>query len=90
MEVPSNINPALLEQVARWLASSEAPPDIGTAGPEQVAPVLKTTVDGLAQMRYRGTGPKFCKVGRKVVYRWSDVRAYLDANNFQSTEEVPA
>jgi hypothetical protein len=89
VEVPSNINTAALEQVARWLASSEAPSDIGTAAPEQVAPVLKTTVDGLAQMRYRGTGPKFCKVSvRKVVYRWSDVRAYLEARNFQNSQEA--
>ncbi len=68
----------------------EIPSDINTASPEQVAPVLNTTVDGLSQMRYRGTGPKFCKVGRKVIYRWSDVRDYLDANNYQRTVEAPA
>jgi hypothetical protein len=63
------------------------PTDIDTALPSQVAPVLGTTEAGLAQMRYRGTGPKFCKVGRKVVYRWSDVRAYLDANTLQRTDD---
>lgn len=71
----------------------EIPTDIDTALPSQVAPVLATTEAGLAQMRYRGTGPKFCKVGRKVVYRWSDVRAYLDANTCQRTDDprgVPA
>jgi hypothetical protein len=65
----------------------EIPSDIDTALPQHVAPALGTTVDGLAQMRYRGTGPKFCKVGRKVVYRWSDVRAYLDANTLQRTDD---
>jgi hypothetical protein len=65
----------------------EIPSDIDTALPAHVAPVLGTTVDGLAQMRYRGTGPKFCKVGRKVVYRWSDVRSYLDANTCQRTDD---
>jgi hypothetical protein len=41
-------------------------------------------------MRYRGTGPKFIRVGaRKVLYRWSDVRAYLDANTIQRTDKSP-
>ncbi|CPT68775.1 Uncharacterised protein [Mycobacteroides abscessus subsp. abscessus] len=61
---------------------------IDTASPSEVAAVLHTTEAGLAQMRYRGTGPKFCRVGgRKVVYRWSDVRAYLDANTLQCTSD---
>jgi hypothetical protein len=64
-----------------------APTDIDTAFPSEVAPILGTSEAGLAQMRYRGTGPKFCKVGRKVVYRWSDVRAYLEANTLQRTDD---
>jgi hypothetical protein len=63
------------------------PVDIDTATPAQVAPVLDTTEAGLAQMRYRGTGPRFVKVGKKVLYRWSDVRAYLDANTLQRTDD---
>ncbi|MDT5372176.1 MAG: hypothetical protein QOC62_6607 [Mycobacterium sp.] len=65
----------------------EIPADIDTAPPGQVAPVLNTTEAGLAQMRYRGTGPRFVKVGRKVVYRWSDVRDYLSANTLQRTDD---
>jgi hypothetical protein len=63
------------------------PADIDTALPSEVAPVLGTTEAGLAQQRYRGRGPKFVKVGRKVLYRWSDVRAYLDANTCQRTDD---
>lgn len=64
------------------------PSDIDTATPAQVADALGTTVAGLAQMRYRGTGPRFTRVGiRKVLYRWSDVRAYLDANSCQRTDD---
>ncbi|WP_096287123.1 helix-turn-helix transcriptional regulator [Mycobacterium ahvazicum] len=63
------------------------PVEIDTALPGQVAPVLGTTEAGLAQMRYRGTGPRFVKVGRKVVYRWSDVRTYLEANTVQRTDD---
>jgi hypothetical protein len=65
----------------------EIPADIDTATPAQVAPVLDTTLAGLAQMRYRGTGPKFVKRGKRVLYRWSDVRAYLDANTVQRTDD---
>jgi hypothetical protein len=63
------------------------PVDIDTATPAQVAPALDTTEAGLAQMRYRGTGPRFIKRGRRVLYRWSDVRAYLDANTRQRTDD---
>lgn len=59
-----------------------------TATSKDVAAYLHTTESGLAQMRYRGTGPKFIKVGpRKVLYRWSDVRDYLDANTVQRTDD---
>jgi hypothetical protein len=58
---------------------SEHPPD--TATPKQVAAALHMSEEALAQLRYRGTGPKFTRVGaRRVLYRWSDVNDYLDAN----------
>jgi hypothetical protein len=66
---------------------ADIPADIDTATPAQVAPVLDTTLPGLAQMRYRGTGPKYVKRGRRVLYRWSDVRAYLEANTCQRTDD---
>lgn len=58
-----------------------------TAHPREVADALYTTEAGLAQMRYRGTGPKFVKVGHRVLYRWSDVRDYLTANTIQRTDD---
>jgi len=70
--------------------SSTTPAGLDVALPKEVAVVLDTTLDGLAQMRYRGTGPKFVKRGSRVLYRWSDVRAYLDANTRQRTDERPA
>lgn len=63
------------------------PADLDIASPRQVAELLNTTEAGLAQMRYRGRGPKFVKIGRKVLYRWSDVRDYLDANTCQRTDD---
>ena len=59
-----------------------------TATSKEVAAYLHTTESGLAMMRYRGTGPKFIKAGpRKVIYRWSDVQAYLDANTIQHASD---
>lgn len=59
-----------------------------TATPKEIAAYLHTTEAGLAQLRYRGTGPRFVKVGpRKVIYRWSDVKEYLDANTCQRTDD---
>jgi hypothetical protein len=43
---------------------------------------------GLAQMRYRGTGPKFIKRRSRVLYRWSDVSAYLDGQTRERTGAV--
>lgn len=49
--------------------------------PEEVAEYLGTSVGGLAQMRYRGNGPKFLKLGRKSVrYRDSDLKEWLEEN----------
>lgn len=55
------------------------------AKPAEVAQALHTTPSRLAQMRYLGTGPKFVKVGSRVLYRWADIRAWLDANTRQRT-----
>ena len=67
--------------------STTIPTDVDVALPLQVADVLDTSLAGLAQMRYRGTGPRFIKRGRRVLYRWSDIRDYLDANTIQRTDE---
>jgi predicted DNA-binding transcriptional regulator AlpA len=39
--------------------------------------------------RHRGTGPRSAKLGRRVVYRQSDVEAWIDAQ-FASDEPYPA
>jgi hypothetical protein len=56
--------------------------------PAQVAQELHTTTGSLDALRYRGTGPKFVKVGPRVLYRRSDLRAYLDARTMQRTGDV--
>lgn len=47
---------------------------------DQVAKVIQTSVDALAQDRYRGRGIPFVKVGGRVRYLRDDVLAYLAAN----------
>jgi hypothetical protein len=39
------------------------------AKPQQVAEVLGISLNSLTQMRYRGTGPPFTRVGYRVRYR---------------------
>jgi predicted DNA-binding transcriptional regulator AlpA len=66
---------------------SETPNGLETATSKEVAKYLHTSETGLAQLRYKGNGPKFVRVGgRKVIYRWSDVQDYLDANTLQRTD----
>ncbi|WP_410506770.1 helix-turn-helix transcriptional regulator [Mycobacterium sp. 29Ha] len=58
------------------------------ATPEEVATTLHTTKAGLAQMRYRGEGPQFVRVGRRrILYRWEDVEAWLAASTCTRSDQ---
>ncbi|WP_319803592.1 DNA-binding protein [Corynebacterium aurimucosum] len=46
-----------------------------------------TTPGSWANRRYHGTGPKFMKLGRTIMYRISDVVAWEEQNTFQCTSE---
>lgn len=47
--------------------------------PKQLGERFGMTPEALAQMRYRGNGPKFIKLGgRQVRYRESDIQAWLE------------
>lgn len=50
------------------------------ATPAQVAEFLHTTVASLSQDRYKRVGVPYIKHGSRILYRWSDVHAYLAAN----------
>lgn len=45
--------------------------------PPEVAVMLRTSVGALAQHRSRGSGPKFLRAGRRVLYRRGAVEAWL-------------
>lgn len=58
--------------------------------PREVATVLHTTEASLAQKRYKGTGIPFVKIdGRRVLYRWEDVDAYIESRLVTRTDERP-
>lgn len=61
---------------------------LDTLTPKDVAAILHTTEAGLAQMRYRGIGPKFVKAGpRKVIYTRQHVEEYLAENTCTRTDD---
>lgn len=41
----------------------------------------------LAKLRLRGDGPAYCKLGRRVVYRRSDLEDWLNRHRRRSTSE---
>lgn len=60
--------------------------------PLETAKQLNVTTGTLATWRYTGrTDLPFVKIGRKVMYRQSDINAYLERHTFQHTgQEVQA
>lgn len=56
--------------------------------PAELAKQLHSTPATLAGWRYKGMGPKFVKTGRKVLYRATDVDAWLTEKTQQGTGEV--
>lgn len=51
---------------------------------------LKTPTSVLANWRYKGSGPKFVKVGNGVRYRTSDVESWLDDQSRMQTGQALA
>lgn len=54
--------------------------------PQELAPIIRTTVDALAQDRYRRTGIPYVKLGRRVRYLRVDVARYLTAHRMTPVE----
>ena len=54
----------------------------------QVAKLLNLSPRTLEHMRCKGTGPAFCKFGRKCLYRQTDIDKWVEANLCISTSEV--
>ncbi|MFV2143206.1 helix-turn-helix transcriptional regulator [Isoptericola sp. G70] len=52
---------------------------------EEVSEEIGTPVGTLAYWRHVGSGPRWAKLGRRVVYRRRDLEAWID-NAFEATE----
>ncbi|MFI9505619.1 helix-turn-helix transcriptional regulator [Nocardia sp. NPDC052566] len=59
----------------------------GHATPEQLAQRWHTSTASLAQDRYRGTGPKFLKRGRRVLYPWSEIVEWEASHTVSRTDD---
>lgn len=53
--------------------------------PREAGRLLGRSVPALAQLRYRGTGPRFIHAGGRIRYRWSDIDAWLQAGERDAT-----
>ena len=58
--------------------------------PEEVAMRLRTSVGTLSNWRMRGNGPKYIKLGRKILYPLREVEAFEARNTVASTAQTPA
>jgi predicted DNA-binding transcriptional regulator AlpA len=56
----------------------------------EAADLLRLSTRTLERYRVEGLGPKFAKLGRRVVYRRSEIDAWANARTFASTSEVAA
>jgi predicted DNA-binding transcriptional regulator AlpA len=56
----------------------------------ETAEILRLSERTLERHRLSGEGPPFVKLGRRVVYRRSDIEAWTRANTRRSTSEARA
>ncbi len=55
--------------------------------PEETAAQMRLSIGTLAKWRVLGRGPRFRKLGRRVVYATSDIREWLESAGRRSTSE---
>lgn len=51
--------------------------------PKDVAEYRHTSETALAQERWGGVGPRYLELGKRVFYRASDLKAWLDDNTVE-------
>ena len=57
--------------------AGKEPSDLMTL--EEVAERTKTSINTVRYWRHTGQGPKFARIGRRVMARRADVEAWIDA-----------
>jgi predicted DNA-binding transcriptional regulator AlpA len=56
----------------------------------EAALVLGLSESTLAKLRLNGNGPTYCKLGRRVVYRLSDLEKWLESRTTRDTSDADA
>jgi predicted DNA-binding transcriptional regulator AlpA len=56
----------------------------------EAAKILGLATSTLAKLRLSGTGPVYCKLGRRVVYRRKDLEAWLESRLAHNTSDADA
>ena len=54
--------------------------------PDEISSTLGVTKSALGKWRHYGKGPAYVKVCAKVMYRGTDVNAWLDAQRVEPTD----
>lgn len=57
----------------------DQPKELDLLTADQVADMLQVPVNTLYSWKYKGTGPKAYRVGRKLRYERNDLMAWLDS-----------
>jgi hypothetical protein len=68
----------------RMIAMDALPPLLT---PAELADLMRTTTNSLAQDRYLGRGVPFIKNGKRVLYARTAILAYLERNTAQRTDD---
>jgi excisionase family DNA binding protein len=55
--------------------------------PQEAAEYLRSSPSTLAKLRVYGGGPHFCRIGKAIRYRRSDLDAFMSARRVRSTSE---
>ena len=55
---------------------------------EELSQLWNVSTNTLRKWRWEGKGPRFVKLGQRVVYRHADIEAYAENNLFASTTEA--
>lgn len=58
--------------------------------PQELSELWGIAVSTLRKWRWEGKGPRYCKLGERVVYRRVDIDAYADSNLYRSTSDAYA
>jgi predicted DNA-binding transcriptional regulator AlpA len=69
---------------------SEKPPIRLNAAPPRAAEYLGCSISWLAKTRIKGGGPKYAKLGRKVLYPYAELDAWIQQRLTNSTSEDTA